>query len=915
MCWWREREASDGGSSLECGKLNAQYGTVQQIRLLRVLVVVGRRCPLLVTSSALSIPSSTLCDPHTVTPLAMPVPVNGGVRKRDGKKAHPNNTNTPAAPTIQPITASTSAPFPVSSSHRHNKSSSFLTYLYYAPSPHLLLSPATARLYTPLSLLTLLVVFFVYFRTVYPSVTGGDSGELIISACNYGIAHPPGYPTWTMLMGTAIRLARLVWPSWAADFSPAYIVNLSNAVLGSVAAMLLYKTTALLTDNAWSGVMAAVGFACSPTVWLYSIQGEVFALNNMLCAAMAYLTVRYFESESRYLAFSPSTTSSSTPSSSSPPSLDTSPPSTSASTSTSSHSTTARARSYLASHALLYAYSGALVCGLAMTNQHTTVFYVAPCVLLVLYSLYTARLVSFTTLLTLGLLLALGMSPYLYLPIRAFYQPADSWGDQRTIAGFLTHFLRQEYGTFQLAASETSSDPGMWSRLLVYLKVTQEESLHLAPVLAVWGVLCLLRNGSRAVRLSVTAHLCGYVLYVVVFHKLANLDLRPLFLGVQARFWQQANMYVFVWAACGVQQLSSMLFSLQSKTADNVDPAGAVSPQHSSQLQPGNLLVAAVSLLYATAQIVTHYQRLDHSESSQFILNGRTILHSFPPHSIVLLNGDLNNNVIKYPQSCEGDRTDVQLLSLQLMTWDWFVPMQRSNYVNVTFPGQRYHVNFADSFTMRQFMDRNVRKHPIFLCGPWKEGDYSNVRTSQPLTKYYDDYPYGECSQMLPTTRPPKNLTRFIQRGLTGLIRPTDLPPFDTVRYASDSWEHVLYTDALQRLVYLTSYTSFHSNQQRDDHSLLALALQLTDELTQPDTLATLVLHNLMSAQDYRACGVIYGQWSKAMRDRGRRAEEQRASGRMRDMWRLYVQLNPQDEEVKRSVDNNYNPYTGVQLS
>ena len=768
-----------------------------------------------------------------------------------------------------------------------------------------------------------MLVLGLYVRTLYPSVTGGDSGELIISACNYGIAHPPGYPTWTVLMGSAVRLARLAWPQWLGDFSPAYVVNLSNAVLGSVAAALLYMTTALLTDNAWSGVMAAVGFACSPTVWLYSIQGEVFALNNALCAAMAYLTVRYFESESRYLAFSPSTSSSSpTPSSSSASTLTSSASSHAASTS--GHSSTARARSYLASHALLYAYLGALVCGLAMTNQHTTVFYVLPCVLSVLYSLYSARLVSFTTLVTLGLLLALGMSPYLYLPLRALFQPPDSWGDQRSIAGFLTHFLRQEYGTFQLAATDTSDDPGMWSRLLVYLKVTQEESLHLAPVLAVWGVVCLLRGGSRAVRLSVLVQLCGYVLYVVVFHKLANLDLRPLFLGVQARFWQQANMYVFVWAACGVQQLASMFFSPQPSTQPHsptasrpiaeADTAGSISQSLPWWRHPGSLLVGVLSLLYAGAQVIAHFQRSDHSESIQFIQNGRKILNSFPSRSIVLLNGDLNNNIIKYPQSCEGVRPDVQLLSLQLMTWDWFVPMQRHNYPNVTFPGSRYHVNFADAFTMRHFLDRNTRKHPVFLCGPWKDGDYSNVRTREPPTKYYDDYPYGECMRLLPAARPPKNLTRFLRSGLDGLIRLDELPPFDTARYASDSWEHVLYTDALQRLVYLTSYASFHSNQKQDDHSLLALALQLTDETTQPHTLSLLVERNLLSPQDWRAFGIIYGQWSKAMKDRGEKAEADRANRKMLDMWKAYVEMNPQDADIRRSVERNYNPYTGEEV-
>ena len=37
-----------------------------------------------------------------------------------------------------------------------------------------------------------IVVFGVYLCTMYPSVPGGDSGELIVAGCTAGIAHPPG---------------------------------------------------------------------------------------------------------------------------------------------------------------------------------------------------------------------------------------------------------------------------------------------------------------------------------------------------------------------------------------------------------------------------------------------------------------------------------------------------------------------------------------------------------------------------------------------------------------------------------------------------------------------------------------------------------------------------------------------------
>ena len=36
--------------------------------------------------------------------------------------------------------------------------------------------------------------FAVYFKTLYPHVPGGDSGELIAAAYQLGVAHPPGYP-------------------------------------------------------------------------------------------------------------------------------------------------------------------------------------------------------------------------------------------------------------------------------------------------------------------------------------------------------------------------------------------------------------------------------------------------------------------------------------------------------------------------------------------------------------------------------------------------------------------------------------------------------------------------------------------------------------------------------------------------
>ena len=44
----------------------------------------------------------------------------------------------------------------------------------------------------PVGLGLFAVVLATYTQTAYPSVPGGDAGELVFTSCSLGIAHPPG---------------------------------------------------------------------------------------------------------------------------------------------------------------------------------------------------------------------------------------------------------------------------------------------------------------------------------------------------------------------------------------------------------------------------------------------------------------------------------------------------------------------------------------------------------------------------------------------------------------------------------------------------------------------------------------------------------------------------------------------------
>ncbi|PYK16703.1 MAG: hypothetical protein DME55_11785, partial [Verrucomicrobia bacterium] len=86
-----------------------------------------------------------------------------------------------------------------------------------------------------------LVALLLYSRTLAPTVTPTDSGELIVVARGLGIAHPPGVPLWIILA----HLASLV------PFgNVAQRINLSSALFAALACAMLTLVVAELIITA-----------------------------------------------------------------------------------------------------------------------------------------------------------------------------------------------------------------------------------------------------------------------------------------------------------------------------------------------------------------------------------------------------------------------------------------------------------------------------------------------------------------------------------------------------------------------------------------------------------------------------------------------------------------------------------------
>ncbi len=118
-----------------------------------------------------------------------------------------------------------------------------------------------------------LAVLVIYLVTLAPGLLQDDSAEMQTQAVTLGYAHPTGYPVYLLIakLSTFIPVGEV-----------AYRVNLLSAVMGSLAAGLVYVLGRLLTGMRWVAVVGAVGLAVSPTLWSQAVIAEVYT-SSVVC--------------------------------------------------------------------------------------------------------------------------------------------------------------------------------------------------------------------------------------------------------------------------------------------------------------------------------------------------------------------------------------------------------------------------------------------------------------------------------------------------------------------------------------------------------------------------------------------------------------------------------------------------------
>lgn len=133
-----------------------------------------------------------------------------------------------------------------------------------------------------------ILTFIIYLITQFPSVAPyRDTGEMVAVAHTLGVAHPPGYPLYTLISKLFLFIMPLA--------SEGYRLNVLSGLASAFTAWLVYRIFLLAGLSKWPARLLAVVFATSYLQWYLSLVSEMYTLNTLFAAGILLLLMRIFD--------------------------------------------------------------------------------------------------------------------------------------------------------------------------------------------------------------------------------------------------------------------------------------------------------------------------------------------------------------------------------------------------------------------------------------------------------------------------------------------------------------------------------------------------------------------------------------------------------------------------------------------
>ena len=441
---------------------------------------------------------------------------------------------------------------------------------------------------------------FFYLLTLSPTVSWIDSGELATICSNLGIAHPTGYPVYT-LIGRLFTLLPLGSPLQNLNLLSLFFISFSNLflflVLNTIFELLFPELQR--SWRSYISLLSTLIFSFSPTLWSQATSNEVYALNSLLNAILFYLILSQLNLRAK--------------------------------------GKLAQSDKYLNLFFFLY--------GLSFGNHLSTVL-LFPGFIFLFLMVYGKSFFEKKRIFLLLSFFILGISVYLYLPIRSSLNPILNWGDTSSLSNLKRHISGWQYRVWMFSESSQA----FWESFRNYLRLFYSQfPLYFLPWIILGFVILLKKNWKVFISLL---SIFIFTIFYGINYQIPDID--PYFLP--------SFLAAAVWLGCGI----AWLFSFLHKRKRNV-PVFAIA------------LIVLFSVL-PFINLFRNYFKQDESKNYFAYDYAGNILRSIKKDSIVLTKIWDHYSPWLYLKYVENKRPDVRFIDTELSRRSWYLKYIQQNY-------------------------------------------------------------------------------------------------------------------------------------------------------------------------------------------------------------------------------------------
>ncbi|MCC6254390.1 MAG: DUF2723 domain-containing protein [Ignavibacteriaceae bacterium] len=476
-------------------------------------------------------------------------------------------------------------------------------------------------------LLTGLIAFVFYMLTIAPSVIEIDTGELATVQCTLGIAHPTGYPIYTML-GYLFSLLPL-------PFSKIFQMNLLAAIYCAAAVTIFSITVKLVLDNLntfqfnkikkektkkkkqsdkskvvsihstfvlsdnvkiIAAVFSGLFLALSKTFWFQSTSVEVYSLHLLLITIVIFVLIKAF----LFFDFEKS----------------------------------------ISKYWIVFAVTLAL----GFSNHMTTLLIIPGVAYLYFakngFNTKSIKQIIFMLLIFFPILILI----YSYLPIRASQNPLMNWGNPTDWEHIIRHISGQQYQVWLFSSSEAAA------KQFNYFIENLPKEFSLTLIIVIVGLIVSFIYARKFFIFNMIVFL-STVLYSI------NYDINDI-----DSYFLLAYISLAFFAVFGIVQV--ITFAVRNKMKI--------------------IIPISILILFLGLQFYSNYDQVNQKNNFIYEDYTKTLINSLPKNSIVFsYQWDYFISAAYYFQLVENFRKDVTVIDKELLRRSWYYNQLETNHPNL----------------------------------------------------------------------------------------------------------------------------------------------------------------------------------------------------------------------------------------